>query len=311
MSSKKKSKKPGGVREKKTLLPPASIEISDNMENEESSFIAESYNSNSTNTEETVVPENTDLATPEPDQSQQDTESHTKVSDGLEKEIKKLQTMNQKLRMENQSLRTQLDLASERTSRKSEKSEFETSRVADLENRIQVLEEKLSPKNLQKFIDLKPEKLSEALSAPAKNELFRKNGDSNRVKPMLSRKVSQKVIYEFSVQQSNQSLENGQALTAHQPFFVQSHLRLPRFQSSESFDTGLLNYGIHVIVKESNSNNTIEEKDFAENVVSGTTDYKNRLSLPGLDPGNYMMNFCAVVPFMRISEQKNISLIVK
>lgn len=310
MSSKKKSKKSNIVREKKSMLPQVSIDVSDNMENEESSFIAETYIPNNTKTEETSVPDNTDLATPEPDQSQHDTESPAKVSDGLEEEIKKLQAMNQKLKEENQSLKTQLDLASEHTSRKSEKSEIETSRIADLEKRIQALEEKLSPKNLQKFIDLKPERISEALSDTAKNEVIMKNGDSGKVKPILSRKVKQKVIFEISVKQNNQSLENGKALTAHQPFFVQSHLRLPWYPSNENFDMGASNYGIHVVVKESNSDNTIIEKDFAEDVVSGITDYKNRLSLPGLNPGNYMMNFYAVVPFMRISEQKNISLIV-
>ena len=310
MSSKKKSKKSNVVREKKPLLPQASIDIGDNMENEESSFIAESYNSNNTKTEETSFQNNTDLATPEPDQSQHDTKTQAKVSDQIDKEIQNLKSINQKLKKENEALKRQLEAARKHTSRDNEKSEIEPTRVDQLERRIQALEDKLTAKHLPEFNDLNPETNSNVLSNPIKKESVLEARDSDTVKPILSRKLKKKVIHEISIQQANQFLEKEEAIKAYQHFFLHSHLRFPEYPSGENFDVDTSNYGIHVVVKESNSDKTIVEKDFAEDVVSGVIDYKNSLSLPGLNPGKYMMNFYAVVPFMRISEQKNISLIV-
>ena len=314
MASKKKSKKSRAVREKKASLPQASLDISDNMDNEESSFIAESYNSNNTKTEEkeeTSDQNGIDLTTQEPDHDQSDPQTDTRDSDQLEKEIKKLQLMNQKLKNENQSLRSKLELARGGTNKVDEKSEIKPTSITALEKRIKALEDKMENKSLQKHFDSKLGNNSEIISKPEKRELDNEASAAPPTKQILSRKVKRQVIREINIQQSNRSLENGQTLIANQLFYVHSHLHIPGDLSTGNFDLGSTNYGIHVVVKESASDKKIIEKDLAEEVVSGVIDYKNSLTLPGLNPGKYTLNFFAIVPFIRTSEQKKLSLVVK
>jgi len=129
--------------------------------------------------------------------------------------------------------------------------------------------------------------------------------------PRFPSKTEQNVIQELSIQQSNLILKNGESISSQLPFSLCSRISLPVTPLIENADIDTPCYGMRVIVTGAKLNNSIIDRDVADDLIFGVTDYENTVQMPELEPGIYDINIHTIVPFARAKEHKSITIEVK
>lgn len=120
-----------------------------------------------------------------------------------------------------------------------------------------------------------------------------------------------RVLKDVRIKQSNCFVENGQNILPSQDFSVYSLLQLPVVPSCKNIDIDTTSYNIRVVVKDKKENNVLFEKDIADDLSYGVVDYEKAITVPRLASGKYLIFVNAVVPFVRIGDQKIIEVEVK
>ncbi|MFQ5630477.1 MAG: hypothetical protein ACE5I1_17025 [bacterium] len=117
-----------------------------------------------------------------------------------------------------------------------------------------------------------------------------------------------KVLQEIKFEQFRRILEFGATMRARRPFNVHISLRFPVIPNDQNMDIDTSAYTVQIMAKNLENKNVIERSYITDMLSPGITSYKNMVSIPGMEPGKYMLTFYTFAPFANVEESRQFEI---
>lgn len=183
---------------------------------------------------------------------------------------------------------------------------------------------KLSQKLLFEFISKHlPQQLmeEEAMRTPSKTPKTPAIEQSPHVQteekmaqqPVMQKPIAEtaKILEEIKFEQFKRIVEKGATLRARKLFNIFVQLHFPIVPNDQNIDIDTSAYIVQLIIKDFEKKKIIDRLNVTDLLSPGKTKYENIFSLPGMEPGKYLLTIYAFAPFANVEESKQLEVAVQ